>query len=88
MWLGLVPRGWFKAKAASECLSYGSVELCVAQALNVVNIQKKSLGLNSEDWGRTFLADGPLCLHSLPLDSKPACLQEKVKIPSAHSGLC
>lgn len=50
----------------------------MAQALNVVSSQKKSLGLNSDDWGRTFLADGPQCLHSFPLDSKPACLQEKV----------
>ena len=39
------------------------------------------------DWGRTFPADGPQCLHSFPLDSKPACLQEKVQVPSSHSGL-
>lgn len=63
------------------------MELYVTRDLNVVNIQKKSLGLHSEAWGRTFLADGPQCLHSLPLDSKPACLQEKVSAPSAHSGL-
>lgn len=61
----------------SRGLSYGSVKLHVALALDVVN-QKESLGLNSGDWGRTFSADGPRCLHPFPLDSKPACLQEKV----------
>lgn len=43
----------------------------MAQALDVVSNQKKSLGLNLEGWGRAFLADGPQCLHSFPLDSKP-----------------